>query len=308
MGWVISVPVWGEQYTRVFAEAAFPALRAAIRRLGLPVRLVVHTRQRDIAGLSVLGRLASEQPPALVEFRDIPDKPTYAALQAGHADAVRSAAPGDRVVLLNADIVVSGNLLVRCAEHFAAGRQAVVLMGIRTTAGSERPPAGAPPRALLEWAWEHRHQIIRDLEVRGGQSGLPTNLFWTSPASSSVVARGFHLHPVAVVKHADVNFKSTIDGDLLDYFPRAAVHVVTSPDDCAMCEVSPPDKRFPLVPRPLTPGAVVASMMSRASATHRWLFEHRILVRGSADEVTEDVPFAAAVLAGLRSSTFWGSK
>lgn len=269
--WLISVPAWGQDYLRTFAECAAPALLAAVRALGEPVKFLIHTDRPDLA----LAALPGQD----VEVRPVGSHPTYVALQRAHAEAVAVAAPGDRVVLLNADLVVSGNLLVRCAEHFASGKQAVVLLGIRTAAGPARPPAGGAPRALLEWAWAHRHQIIRDLEWPHGQSMLPTNLFFA--CGGSVVARGFHLHPAAIIKHADVDFSSTIDGDLLDCFPRESVHVVTDPDDCAMLEVSPPERRFPVREGSLSPGNVAAAMATRASATHRWLFEqHRIGVVG----------------------------
>lgn len=271
MIWTISVPVWGERYWRIFAECAWPALRVAVTKLDARVRFVLHTNALDKAR----ALLADSD----LEIRPVGDNPTYVELQRGHADVLRTTPDGSPVVLLNADLIVSANLLTRCAEHLANGKQAVVLLGIRTPLGNERPPIGQPPRQLLLWAWTHRHQIIRDLEWESGRSMLPTNLFFAR--GGSVVARGFHLHPVMVVKRADVSFKSTIDGDLLDCYARESIHVVTDPDDCAMCEVSPPDRRFPVRTAPFSPPLVAASMQGRASATHLWLFaEHRIGVVG----------------------------
>lgn len=270
--WLISVPVWGARYVSVFEVMAAPALFAAVDHLGASVKFIIHTDAPERISAIFQGRC--------VDIRTVGQEPTYVALQEAHADAVRFAEPGDRVVLLNADLVVSGNLLTRCDEHFAAGKQAVVLLGIRTAEGLERPPVGASSRALLMWAWAHRHQIIRDLEWPHGTSMLPTNLFFTDGAS--VVARGFHLHPAAIVKHAEIKFHSTIDGDLLDYFPREAIHVVTSPDDCSMLEVSPPERRFPVRHdgTGFRPTRIAASMSSRASVLHKWLVTHPIVVVG----------------------------
>jgi hypothetical protein len=286
MHWLISIPVWGAPYVATFARCAAPALLAAAARLPEPVRFLLHTDAPDAVRAALPGQD--------VEVRHVSGKPTYAALQEGHADAVRAATPGDRVVLLNADLVVSGNFLVRCAEHLGAGSQAVVLLGIRTVMGDVPPPPGAAPRDLLAWAWGHRHQIIRDLEWPQGGSMLPTNLFWST--TQDTVARGFHLHPAAIVKQENTTFRSTIDGDLLDCFARDKIHVVVDADDCAMCEVSAPERRFPVRGQHFTPAHVAGAMRSRASPTHRWLFEHRILVRGTRAGISEDGPVAEAIL------------
>jgi hypothetical protein len=295
--WLISVPVWGTDYVRTFVEIAAPALRIAARRL-VGARFIIHTDAPD-AVRDALGGLQGFP----VNVRPVPAKPTYVALQEGHAEAIREAAPGDRVVLLNADLVVSANFFARIDEHFAAGRRAVVLLGIRTVIDASRGPGrlapGAAPRALLEWAWANRHQIIRDLEWPQATSMLPTNLFFAR--GGSVVARGFHLHPAAIIKHDAIAFSSTIDGDLLDYFAREDIHVVTDPDDCAMLEVSPAERRFPVQPPGLSPARVAASMATRASATHRWLATHRIGVVGPVIDCG-DSEVVAAVLAIMEGS------
>lgn len=292
---IISVPVWGPPYLRLFAQRAAPALLRARdelwRRRGVSARFIIHTTRAEerAARAPLLG--------APAEVKYIASSPPYEALQNAHSEAVQGAAVGEHVVLLNADLVVSGNFLDACEMHLASGMRAVVLLGIRTAIGADKPPVGAAPRALLQWAWDHRHQIIRDLEVPSGASLLPTYLFFT--AGSSTVARGFHLHPAAISKQEDTSFRSTIDGDLLDCFPRELVHVVQSPDDCAMLEMSPPERRFPVrAGGGLTPAGVVASMRGRASATHCWLLTHRIGVVG-ADADCGDDAFVRATLEAM---------
>lgn len=300
MSWIVSVPVWGAAYLSTFVRVTAPALVVAARRLRQPVRFVLHTD----GGGTVAAAALQEFP---VECRPVSSRPTYVTLQESHADALAQAEVGDRVVLLNADLVVSGNFLLRCREHLDVGRLAVVLMGIRTVAtdqhppSPEAPPIGAAPRDLLAWAWDHRHQIIRDLEWPHGGSLLPTNLFFA--AGDSVVARGFHLHPAAVVRQEGTSFSSTIDGDLLDAYPRDRIHVVTSPDDCAMLEVSDAGRSFPKRDQHLTPALVAASMQSRASPMHRWLFTHRIVVRGTGREVADDADVVRQTLEVLERGT-----
>jgi len=293
--WLISVPVWGPRYVQVFLEVAAPALFAAADKLTDPVRFLIHTDAPD----QIKGAFDGRE----LEVRGIGPHPTYVALQEAHADAVATAKAGERVVLLNADLVVSENFLTSCRQHFEDGKQAVVLLGIRTAVGPQKPPVAASSRDLLQWAWAHRHQIIKDLEWPEGKSLLLTNLFFTNGVS--IVARGFHLHPAAVIKHDAIKFKSTIDGDLLDYFPRESIHVVVDPDDCSMLEVSPVGRRFPVRARedtPMTPGRVATSMRTRASAMHRWLVGHRIGVVGEVCDCGDEA-IVRDVLALLAVST-----
>lgn len=280
MSWIVSIPVWGDKYREVFIRHAVPALRAALEGFHEPVKFIIHTDKPEAVHVALHG--------LAVETHLIPPGATYVALQAGHADAIRRAAVGDHVVLLNADLIVSKNLFHSCKAHFVAGDKAIVTTGIRTAPGSDAVPIGAAPRDLLIWAWDHRHQIIRDLEWGTGGSMLPTNLFFIS--GDSVVLHGFHLHPVAILKEKQFSFISTIDGDLLDHFPREHIHVVIHPDDLAMLEISEPSRRFPVRDGPITKSQVANSMTSRASALHRWLFTFRIVIKGDgADHSDQDV-------------------
>lgn len=300
--WVIGIPIWGPKYVKIFADYAAPALRAALRGCPDPVRILIHTDMPNEvrAALTIVGGLPGMASTVSIETFPVPTQPTYVTLQKSHADVIARAKVGDWVVLLNADLVISGNLLRACEARFMKGAKAIVTAGIRTKFGDGAPPVGAEPRALLVWAWDHRHQIIRDLEWGKGGSMLPTNLFFTN--GDSVVLRGFHLHPVAILKEKELSFISTIDGDLLEHFPRETIHVVTDPDELSMLEISPLDKRFPVRSGIMNPARVAASMKSRASALHKWLFTHRIVIKGTGEGCGDDAVTAAVLsLLGVRA-------
>lgn len=287
--WLISVPVWGQSYYLTFKNYTAPAIKAALEGFDHQVRILIHTDMVDEMRHLWWGYN--------LEIRNVGKKPTYVTLQESHADAIQSARIDERVCLLNADIVISKNMFSHCEELMLAGKNAVVTSGIRTAFSKDLLyPIGEEPRKLLEWAWANRHQIIKDLEWGSGCSMLPTNLFFTSVGN--VVLRGFHLHPIVVRKRGPISFISTIDGDLLEHFPKDSIHVVTSPDEVSMLEISPPERRFP-VGRPLTPVAVAASMKSRASMLHQWLFTHRIIIKGDGTGCNDE-PVAKEVLEFLR--------
>lgn len=290
---VISIPVWGQPYLETFARATFPALKAAVEDFDHAFKFVIHTdNPAEIERLT-----AGYQ----VEIRRIVGDATYVTLQISHADAIAQAGHHDRVILLNADIVVSKNLLHRAYYHFERGMTAVVTMGVRTIKDSRLPPIGAAPNELLSWAWANRHQIIEDL-IWGNPNGsvLPTNIFFVN--GDTVVARGFHLHPVAILKHKPLEFISTIDGDLLDQYARGTIHLVTTPDDLAICEISDTAKRFPVMNEPMNVEQVASAMSNRASELHRWQFTQRIIIKGNG-EGTGDEEVAAKILERMGTNT-----
>lgn len=288
--WYVSVPVWGERYRKVFLERALPSILYAAQGASAHVYITIHKDgyEGDAFEKSVK-QLCSDYfntSPYTLSFVQVANNSTYVALQQSHAEVINFAGAGSLVMLLNADIVVSGNLFEKCEQHLLdRGKNAVVCLGIRTVLDDQEPPIGAPPRELLNWAWEHRHQIIRDLEWGSGRSALPTNLFFSPDVTGGVVARGFHLHPVAIRKPKVLSFRSTIDGDLLDSYERDTIHVVTDVNDVAILEQSPADKRFPLRNHVLDVREVAGAMRNRSSDLHRWQFAHRIYVkRASLDD------------------------
>lgn len=283
-GWLISVPVWGSWYVETFIRSAWPALDLALGELKVHARLLIHTDSAEI-----IRPYVSRWP---VEFRKVQGT-SYEGLTASHADAINTADIGERVGLLNADLILSRNLFARCEQHIQSGAKAVVMEGVRTFPTDEPIPTGAHPREVLSWALAHRHVIIDDLEWGRGESNLTSKLFFYGPGDSCV-CRAFHLHPIAIHKEREIRFKQTIDGDLLDTFDRSSIHVVTDADDMAMLEISDPARRAPLQRGPMTVDRVVAWARRKASPMHRWLFEHPIVIQGSGlgcgdAEVADDI-------------------
>src|SRR5690606_39209756 len=100
---IVSVPVWRADYMRTFERCAAPALRyaTALHNKGVGGRVLfdVDTANAAAARRALSGLGVPDA--AHVGVRPIVPAPTYAALQECHADAVRQAAVGERVILLN---------------------------------------------------------------------------------------------------------------------------------------------------------------------------------------------------------------
>jgi hypothetical protein len=289
--WLIPIPVWGDPYARVFAERAVPALRAALEDFDHPVQFIVHT-DRPAAVLELLDGFDAE----VVEIP--PDTP-YRGLQDAHADGIRRARPGDRVALLTADLVVSRNFFATCDAHMERGSKLILMAGTRTDADYSPAPAGLGPRDLLSWAWDHRHPIIRDVEWGTGASCVPTVLYFAR--GDQVVMHGFHLSVAAMEKKdAELRLESTVDDVLADHFELGEVHVVTSPDDLAVLEVSAHERRFRLSHRPMDEIHVAHMMETLASERHKWMFRHRIVIRGGVPDDEWEMPIVERILYLMR--------
>lgn len=267
--WLISIPVWGAAYREIFLDVTLPAILAALGRVKTRARFVIHTDRPDKL------EAAFRHP---VEFRKIPAGSKYEAFGRGHQEGLASAAPSEFVALLNADLVPSIEAFTAAEKRFAEGRKAIIVAGARTLYGETLPPVGASAGELHDYALDNLHPINRECFFGRGRTSIPSILYFAD--AQGVVMRCFHLHPFAVVAADGQAFSGTIDRDLVDCFAADDIHVVTDRDEMAFAEISPPEKVFPLVPRPIDVNQVVAWARRGASRRHRELFRHQIVVRG----------------------------
>ena len=288
--WLISVPVWGDHNRRVFAERAAPALREALRLFDHDVRFLVYTDEPEFIR-GVLGGFKVK----IVAIR--PDT-GYTGLQDTHMDGIWTAAPGERVAFLTADLVVSPNLFTSCEARLAAGKKLVMMAGTRTDIACGPPPLVTTCRDLLMWGWESRHQIIRDVEWGTGASSTPTTLYFTR--GEQVVMHGFHLSPIAMVKGPqEIIFDTTVDNALADYFDLDDIHIVQSPDEACTLEISASERRFPVRYEPMDEKHVARIMRTLASSRHRELFSRRIIICDDGSDDPWEMPIVENILALL---------
>lgn len=307
MTWWISIPIWGLGYHLSFLHRSYYSLRYALLQLPQEVRetihLVIHTDYSDR-----YRRLFPEFRTSFMEVSEAAKaEGTQAQFQAyvdAHNEVVKIAAIGDWFSCLNADFAYSGNFFRAIHQYLASGALAVTVMGMRTRTDLDYPPVGASPGDLLAWGWAHRHTIAKENVWGQGHSDLPSHLFWERPPDNehffSVVGHGFHLHPVGVVKEKDFRFES-IDADVLAYHDRSKIHVVTSPDDLALIEMSPSTKvqatRAEILNDPSRVAQVLRSW-SDPQGLYRWQFAHRIVLVGDGGGVDE-MPVVEQILREL---------
>lgn len=277
---IISLPVFGEYHRNLFLETTLPRLLPCVGSIE-DVRWLIHSDSEDM-----VTRLRANNTIRKVEYR--PCFGGYEAFRAAHQEAFAEAVDGETVFFLCADMVLSSNAFTYAIDRIASGDLAVVIAGPRTLA-PEPPKIGSGPDELLTFAMRYPHPITRDCFFPWGQSSAPTYVYFTRDGRS-ITLRAMHLHPFAVVKRP-VQFKGTVDSDLLNDYPRDRIHIVQN-REIACVELSPPGKRVGTSGN-LTIEAIASCYKDRCSDLHKWYFDHPIRIAGEGE--CGDTEIVAAV-------------
>lgn len=289
MRWVLACPVWGARYIETFLTATLPAINAALREAKGNARFIIHT---DDPAAFIGAQFGGP-----VEFRPVfAGRCLYSTFGNCHREVLQMAEHGDYIAFLTADIIVSRECFANAEARFAEGKRAVVVTAARTLATPAECPVGASAREVLEFSFGHRHPVTDGCFWGKGRNPVTWAVYFEG--KNSTVLRAFHLHPFAVVADRPLYFdRETVDLDLLDCFDREEIHVVTSPDEMAFAEISGLDKSLPQG-EPLCVASVVRWARAHTTPLQRWLFTHRIVVRGTGDDHVDEAP-AAEILRHL---------
>lgn len=268
--WLISVPAWGDAYVDKFKATALPTLQLAAANVVGERLLVVHTdRPHQVAGMS------SEVLPIEARAIHVSGDGYYVTMSNAHRDVIAMARPGDAVVIMPADAVISANALAACAAAFARGKKVVAVCPVRAFDDAGRPPV-EDPRALLEHAWLNRHHIVRNSTWPGDGGGHELHRIFFD-GGADVVARQWLPHPLAFLADGRaVTFGNSPDLDLIgNNFRPDEVHVVTDPDEMAFVALEPRS-------RMLAPEPPISERLrgERLSPLQLWMLSHRVCIRG----------------------------
>ena len=276
--WLISVPVWGDEFIVKFKNVGLPLLRAAaepIKEQG--VQLVVHTDQPDrFINLGLKSRVL--WPPAGAQW--------FNTLSRAHSQVLTMATPNDIVVLLTADMVISTDALTACKRHFDQGKRLICCHGLRVL-DSGVLPYHPKARELSEWGWRNRHPMVRDATWPNGQGSDLTRIYFEN--GNNVVCRLWLPHPLALKPHGRrVVFGPTIDCDLITNFIPSESHLVTDADELSAIELSPTSKTRGSYDLDEKIVPVVGSIqdryykaLPRGVGMYQWALSKRIVVSGT---------------------------
>jgi hypothetical protein len=282
---IISVPVWGDWYHRMFRTYTWPAISAALRHAKAKPRIVVHTdRPADII----------ETVP--IEIPDVRPLPTgeshYQVFGKCHAEALALAELGETVILLNADTIVSREMIAVIAKHFDGGKSLLMCAGTRVLEAQDCP-IGKPAAVLAAFGVRQFHPMLYDT-VWPARATSSSGLHFRE--GGGLVLRAFHLHPLACRKDRPLQPGVTIDAGLADNYAEHEIHVVTDRTEFAMVSMTQDDRRFKVHPR--ADVADVLHWAKRAHPRHWWFLKHRIVLAGDGAEGPVERDIMGKVLAG----------
>ena len=280
--WLISVPVWGERCVDIFCAVGLPALQRAVdflqARRGVDARLVIHTDQADrVRGAT---SLAIEARPVPAGARD------FDSMSQGHREVMALGLLGDVVVPLTADTVISEAGLDYCAEVLENPQLRVVLCAVPRALQQGRVPDTGDAQALMAWAWENRHPLVRECEWPRGLASNLSRMFFER--DGSVITRQCLPHPLAVkIDGRALRFTPTVDANLMQCFDRSELHVTVNCRQLALVELSPASKddgrATKTIEQRLAEYAVVIP-----DPLQRWCLGHKIVLVGEPRDCGDD--------------------
>lgn len=297
----IACPAWGEYYVDLACRFTIPSVLASLGQTFDDVTFLIHTDDetsfRRAIGehkIKFMPLARMEPPPDKGKMPRLPDN-YWVAFKQAHKDAINATPHGGVVTLLNSDIVVSRECFAYVKAHLAADKKVIASVGIRTQIeDNEGPPIGASAHELFTWIWGHRHHITEECIWDHGRSQHPTILFFDD-GDGNVAMYCFHLTPMFIKKDRALQFKGTIDDDLLMLYREDEVNYISG-GEVAFAELSPNWKTHPFG-RPLTVEHVLEFWSKRAMRPHYLRnFKQRMRVLGYP---IQNHPAVDRIIAGL---------
>lgn len=304
----IGCPAWGKYYVDLACRFTIPAVLASLKESNYrDVTFLIHTdspgfRPQSEADFSkaigdypirFLPLLPMERRPSS-KMERLPDNYWFAFKQA-HKDIISETPNGGICVLLNSDVVVSRECFSYVERELSRGKKVIASVGIRTQIeDNPGPPIGASADELFKWIWAHRHHITVECCWKGGRSEHPSILYFEDE-DGNVAFHGFHLTPMFIKKDRVLQFKGTIDDDLLSKYRDDEVRYIAN-GEVAFAELSPNWKTHPFG-RPLAVQDVLAFWSRRMFRPHYLRnFKQRMRVLGNP---TKNHPAVDQIIAGL---------
>lgn len=319
--YAIIVPFWGEEFRRLFLAYCVPFLLTEgnvghFNRKNLSIYIV--TRAEDLDEMHKCTHFDDLcQKTEVIELQidrkiDLNSPSPYKAVSECYSLALnelwRKHTPKARqnvvTIFFTPDQIISRNGLGEIARIMGLGYQAILIAGVRLNLSSVAPhldaitasPGGPDETSedvLCKLGLHHLHPISLSHDVASPEFLLewPSHLYWIAPDRSWLVARCFHMHPLAV-QGLQRTFKTrtTIDGDyvLQRKINEEKVYICTNSRRIVTFELSPPEKKVADRHGPFDMDAVVRFSNEFCNRVNDIGFDRKVIFSTGGDP---DIPY-----------------
>jgi hypothetical protein len=248
---LVPVAVWGEAFVGLYLKVCLPSLLAEGNLPALADRnkceYVLFTREQDFATISQSPAFRYLSSLMRVDVRILGEADTkdpHIGTSRCYRWAVQVATVrGLSLLFVPPDEIVANGTLRRAQELADSGYKAIFLLTprlFRDSFAAVLPTAGRaviemPPREMTHLAMQHLHPVSKSLFLDSAEYNTgPSHMYWRT-GEHSMLARGFHLHPLMVTPEAGAEaFSGTIDDDLVSRFVKDPKRIYVCPDSDEM--------------------------------------------------------------------------
>lgn len=259
------VPVWGEEYTKLFTDIVLPLLltpgNIGFFKEDASALFVITTTFRDCMAIKESKSFKNLEKMMAVRFHlmdlDMDFPSTHHTMTRFYQEAMESEDVKKGLtsyVFLTPDSFWSEGAFKRLFELKHAGYDVVMVTGLRTSKEDMKPilkkrirdtqqKGVFNNRELVGLALENLHPMAQAHDVMNPSGFLndwPSNIYWKVD-NDLMITHCFHMHPLLVKsKRSHFDISTTIDGDLLEKlnYPLSKYHIVQDSDEIVGIEIS----------------------------------------------------------------------
>ena len=294
-GYILGVPVWGDDYVKQFLEISLPSLLSP-RNLpvlqGRPIcKFNIYTKSEwvnTIKQASTITYLTKFIEVKIHEL-DLDTSNRYYGMNEGHRLCLEEANGLDCAsMMLSADHIYSDGYVEFLVNKAEEGYRVVSLIGLRTNRNSmgtfvknnfkTGEVITISPRQLVKAAVNNLHEINEYSFMDSNRSLIqPSSLFWTVGKSGEILAHCYHQSPVMVYPEIkNQTFKGTIDDDLVTsvfkIFPKD--YVIANSDECIMIDLCQEGREVPLIEKEIS--QIAHWVFYNTNIYHKRIFEFKL--------------------------------